>query len=569
MGKKITWDRETQTTNTGVSEEEYLATLTEEERRAHYETGQHNGTYNPYTRNPAYDFVSGGSSGGGGLMSVDYFSGGNDYIGYSPTEGSLGDAIYRHGMNTPQKRQDRAEIYEAWYDVQPLSITRSDTAKEMDFFPTDIDPVTLKPWNEREAAPFYNHFHKWYTWKVSQDNDWKLWENKDVEGAEFTQIDSVGNVDGTRMGTHDNNPDHDKAFISIPFGIENATGIKGNFDRPANADDLGLEGGFGGYDQFPNRPDEIEYNTGALRQEFFSNPIVKAIQVFGGPVANAIITGFKATSNQEISPMEWASATLGYLELGGAVDSTAATATEAGTGLGDLSYAQTEKLIKAAASDDLQDAVVGQFSDELANIAMGGLESAGITEDTFNTDLDTFKENVGDVVTDWAGGDSFKDALTSNLGDEAVGIIQDYLPDVDVPDFETPEIIKDVGDVVVDVLEPPLEFVGETFEPLIESGEQVLSTAEDVLEPVKEVVETIGEPIVDVVDEIGDTIDSPLGDLLKGALGGIGGTGGMVSGVGQPTQVEGIFDKELFKFDTEIKSTQEMLSPMMNLRRYG
>ena len=37
----------------------------------------------------------------------------------------------------------------------------------------------------------------------------------------------------------------------------------------------------------------------------------------------------------------------------------------------------------------------------------------------------------------------------------------------------------------------------------------------------------------------------------------------------QPTQVEGLFDKELFKFDTEIKSTQEMLSPLMNLRRYG
>lgn len=565
MGEKITWDRETQTTNTGVSEEEYLATLTEEERRAHYETGQHNGTYNPYATNPAYKF----ESGSGGLMSLDYFSGGNDYIGYSPTQGSLGDAIYRHGTNTPQKRQNRAEIYEAWYDVQPQRVTRSDTAKEMNFFPTDIDPVTLKPWNTMEARPFYNHFHEWFAWKVSQENDWKLWENKDVEGAEFTQIDSVGNVDGTRMGTHDNNPDHDKAFISIPFGIENATGIEGNFDRPANADDLGLEGGFGEYDQFPNRPDEIEYNTGALRKEFFSNPIVKAIQVFGGPVANSIITGFKATSNQEISPMEWASATLGYLELGGAVDSTAATATEAGTGLGNLSYAQTEKLIKAAASDDLQDAVVGQFSDELADIAMGGLESAGITEDTFNTDFDTFKENVGDVVTDWAGGDSFKDALTSNLGGEAVGIIQDYLPDVDVPDFKTPEIVKDVGDVVVDVLEPPLEFVGETFEPLIESGEQVLSTAEDVLEPVKEVVETIGEPIVDVVDEIGDTIDSPLGDLLKGALGGIGGTGGMISGVGQPTQVEGIFDKELFKFDTEIKSTQEMLSPMMNLRRYG
>ena len=36
-----------------------------------------------------------------------------------------------------------------------------------------------------------------------------------------------------------------------------------------------------------------------------------------------------------------------------------------------------------------------------------------------------------------------------------------------------------------------------------------------------------------------------------------------------PTNTEQLFDKELFKFDTEIKSTQELLSPMMNLRKYG
>ena len=44
---------------------------------------------------------------------------------------------------------------------------------------------------------------------------------------------------------------------------------------------------------------------------------------------------------------------------------------------------------------------------------------------------------------------------------------------------------------------------------------------------------------------------------------------GLMTAPQQPTQVEGLFDKELFKFDTEIKSTQEMLSPFMNLRRYG
>ena len=44
---------------------------------------------------------------------------------------------------------------------------------------------------------------------------------------------------------------------------------------------------------------------------------------------------------------------------------------------------------------------------------------------------------------------------------------------------------------------------------------------------------------------------------------------GLMTAPQQPTEVEELFDKELFKFDTEIKSTQEMLSPLMNLRRYG
>lgn len=213
---------------------------------------------------------------------------------------------------------------------------------------------------------------------------------------------------------------------------------------------------------------------------------------------------------------------------------------------------------------------------KVANI--GNTEITQIFDD-LGIDLTTLPEPVQSVVLDTttaalegkSGSEAFEDAVTG----EALGYLGEGAEEalsnigIEVPEFETPQVVKDVGDVIVDVLEPPLEFVGETFEPVIEVGEQVLSTAEDVLEPVKEVVETVGEPIVDVVDEIIDAVDSPLGDLLEGVISGIGGTGGMMAGTKKPTQVEDIFDKELFKFDTEIKSTQEMLSPMMNLRRYG
>ena len=240
-----------------------------------------------------------------------------------------------------------------------------------------------------------------------------------------------------------------------------------------------------------------------------------------------------------------------------------------------------------------EEALTGAIKGELTNVTVdSAIEGLDINEDKLVSDvkgalgldpdfeLPAPIQNIVNQTTDaWVAGDSASDAFDSSIESEikdyvggvaedvvkvGAGVIGDALPDVDI-DFETPQIIKDVGDVAVDVFGPPLEFVGESFEPVIEAGEQVLSTAEDVLEPVKEVVETVGEPVVDAVDKVIDAVDSPLGDLLEGALGG---TGGMMSGARKPSQVEGLFDKELFKFDTEIKSTQRMLSPT-NTRRYG
>ena len=90
---------------------------------------------------------------------------------------------------------------------------------------------------------------------------------------------------------------------------------------------------------------------------------------------------------------------------------------------------------------------------------------------------------------------------------------------------------------------------------MLQAGSDVLSEGEDLLKEA-------GYVIDDIVD---------WESLLKGALGGMlaGGVGGQQSQTASKTPVEGLFDKELFKFDTKIKSTQEILSPMMNSRRYG
>ena len=184
----------------------------------------------------------------------------------------------------------------------------------------------------------------------------------------------------------------------------------------------------------------------------------------------------------------------------------------------------------------------------------------------------------------------------------------------------TKEIVQGITEPVVDIIDEGLDYFGETVvDPALRAGSDVLSEVEDiakaggravdetllqpvkrglepvidvaqegidvlqqagrgfdetVLQPVKEGLQAATEPVVDVIDEIIDAVDSPLGDVLQ-AGGDL--IGGMLSGGQQDyqqrsisqTPVENIFDKELFKFDTEIKSTQEMLSPMMNLRRYG
>ena len=88
----------------------------------------------------------------------------------------------------------------------------------------------------------------------------------------------------------------------------------------------------------------------------------------------------------------------------------------------------------------------------------------------------------------------------------------------------------------------------------------VLSEGEDVVKDLgREFDKTVLQPIGDVLEAGGDVLEGMLGGEQQDY---------QQRGISQ-TPVENIFDKELFKFDTEIKSTQEMLSPMMNLRRYG
>ena len=271
-------------------------------------------------------------------------------------------------------------------------------------------------------------------------------------------------------------------------------------------------------------------------------------------------------------------------------------------------------------------AYVGGKVAELANSEIiEGFDKLGV-------DITTLPQSAQNIILDTSRAIVSGDSGTDEFKSSATGELLDSIAiDIDAPDFDfnTPEFIKDFGDEIyagikavgdvaeeginiaedalrpvgdfaeevvdltADAFEPVVDFVDEgldTFgekvvDPALQASSDVLSNVEDVakeggrefddavLQPVKEGVQAVTEPVVDAIDDIIDAIDSPLGDLLEAGgdlLGGmLGGGQGQQQQRRASTPTEGLFDKELFKFDTEIKSTQEMLSPTMNLRKYG
>ena len=187
-------------------------------------------------------------------------------------------------------------------------------------------------------------------------------------------------------------------------------------------------------------------------------------------------------------------------------------------------------------------------------------------------------------------------AIDKNITQPVVNTISDITSEA--------EDIARAGGRVVDknVIRPTIE----TIETIIEEGSNILSDTEDFVREGGRVVDkNVIRPTVKTIDELvrkipeppkididlpeftgldielpefkAPDIDLPEIDIdlpsIDVELPELSFDPKLLAGLmptpQQPTQVEGLFDKELFKFDTEIKSTQEMLSPLMNLRRYG
>ena len=163
--------------------------------------------------------------------------------------------------------------------------------------------------------------------------------------------------------------------------------------------------------------------------------------------------------------------------------------------------------------------------------------------------------------------DAILQPVKENVLEPVVDVVQEVTQPISDVTSEIEDIAKEGGRKFDDyVLQPVKENI---IEPVVDIGQEVIDVVQEggrqfddaVIQPIRNFVEDIELP---EGPDFPDLPDLPMPDLPF-SIGGLLG-GGMPQ---QRTPVENIFDKELFKFDTEIKSTQEMLSPIMNLRRYG
>lgn len=265
-------------------------------------------------------------------------------------------------------------------------------------------------------------------------------------------------------------------------------------------------------------------------------------------------------------------------------------------------------------SNAFESSVKSEVKDFVGDVAEEGIKYvAGEAGEAFVSAA----ELVGDLAEGALG--STIDALgpVGDLIESGVGVISDITSEGEdivraggrAIDKNVIQPVLGAVEPLVEAVEPLVEAVGEAGQKAINVGSDILSEGEDVVRAGGSAVdEAIIQPVVKAVDQLVRNIPEPPKididlpefpeididlpelnvdlpeftapdidlpeidiDLPEVDLPSFDPKllAGLMPTPQQPTQVEGLFDKELFKFDTEIKSTQEMLSPLMNLRRYG
>ena len=219
--------------------------------------------------------------------------------------------------------------------------------------------------------------------------------------------------------------------------------------------------------------------------------------------------------------------------------------------------------LTVATADDPLRAAVGMLGGQYINDA---LVEAGVTGATLGLSPEQFESAVNSTVEGVAQGEDLGEAVVSSFGKEIVSNVDIDLPEFNVDlasfglDIDTPEAIKQLEDVIKEggsAVADVIRTGGEALQPLVQP---IVDAASDIGRPIEDVVREVGSTAEDILEPVKD----PILDALEmgidlASMEGINMDGTYrPSASGIPTQVEELFGKELFKFETEIGISPEL-----------
>lgn len=349
-------------------------------------------------------------------------------------------------------------------------------------------------------------------------------------------------------------------------------------------------------------------------EEILNNPVLSVAAMFV-PYGTAALTALKGATGQTLHGSDWASLASAGLQKAGytKAPSTIDGVKDAGKGLTlggiELSYNQTNALLKGAITGDPKEALAETLTSKYLEGALDNKDSVmASTLDSLEMDKDAFINAFSNTVGKVADGKDLDDAVLSGFaqyiredGTFEGNILPDWLQEAgrDFDDAflqpikeavemlaggvldgsgELLDVLKEAGSSVANTVRPaweivreagrefddnalhPLEETIEAFgEPIEDAVHAIGGSVAEVMEPVKEFLEEVGPSIEDTLREGGRAFDDyilqPLKDLLEGILDNIslGGVGAGGAGGGALLSAgTGTGSDDLFKFKTQV-----------------
>ena len=349
-------------------------------------------------------------------------------------------------------------------------------------------------------------------------------------------------------------------------------------------------------------------------EEILNNPVLSVAAMFV-PYGTAALTALKGATGQTLHGSDWASLASAGLQKAGytKAPSTVDGVKDAGKGLTlggiELSYNQTNALLKGAITGDPKEALAETLTSKYLEGALDNKDSVmASTLDSLEMDKDAFINAFSNTVGKVADGKDLDDAVLSGFaqyiredGTFEGNILPEWLQEAgrDFDDAflqpikdavemlaggvldgsgELLDVLKEAGSSVANTVRPaweivreagrefddnalhPLEETIEAFgEPIEDAVHAIGGSVAEVMEPVKEFLEEVGPSIEDTLREGGRAFDDyilqPLKDLLEGILDNIslGGVGAGGAGGGALLSAgTGTGSDDLFKFKTQV-----------------